>query len=432
MKKTTLFLASALLSLSTAFAQTEETSAENDMKDYDKWSIDIAAGLNNASRPYSQEGIYTDHFADFSANVGVRYMFNDKFGLRADVGFGSINADDDAALDFSTDYTRFQLETVFNLGSVFNFREFTNRFNLLFHAGAGLNYFNYQEGALTSSNQTVLITGGITPQVKISKSIALNLDLSITGHTNQDYTLDGYAQTNNLDFDGMMVNATVGISFYIGDNDTHADWYNAQKDSKLANKAKDLEERLAKLEDDLQDDDRDGVANYLDIEPNTINGVAVNSKGQAVDKNKNQIPDELESSLNKLYLTKSDGNQMINNAGLALIKNLANSGSLSVYFDFNSQMPTNYSTEAINSIMLYLREKSNSTVTLTGFADEIGNPEYNQKLALKRAEAVKTILVDAGIAESRIAVTSGGVDDSVNKSSQNARQLVRKVVFDIK
>ena len=41
----------------------------------------------------------------------------------------------------------------------------------------------------------------------------------------------------------------------------------------------------------LQDTDRDGVVDYLDAEPNTTGGVAVDTKGRAIDVNKNGVPD---------------------------------------------------------------------------------------------------------------------------------------------
>jgi OOP family OmpA-OmpF porin len=430
MKKTTLFVILASFSFMGIFAQTEEAAPE---KDYDKWSIDIAAGLNNSSRPFSDISLQSGKFEDFTYNLGGRYMINHLFGFKAEVGFGEISNDlSSSPQNFTTNFTTANVQAVLNLGNLLNFREFTNRFNLLFHAGAGMTFFSFEDNALVDTDDSAHFIGGVTPQIKLSKSLALNLDLSVIGNLNQDYTLDGYGEVTNLDFDGMMVNATVGISLYLGDSDTHADWYDAKNDSKLVDKTKDLENRLAKLESELQDDDRDGVPNYLDLEPNTINGVAVNTKGQAVDKNQNQIPDELESSLNKYYLTKSEGDQIVNNAGLEMLKTLANSQTLSVYFDFDSTNPMDSSLEAMNSVLLYMRETPKATLTITGFADEIGNAEYNNNLAEKRAQAVKDILVDAGINESRMTVVSGGVDNSVKKSSSEARQLVRKVTFEIK
>ena len=47
----------------------------------------------------------------------------------------------------------------------------------------------------------------------------------------------------------------------------------------------------------MNDADKDGVPDYLDVENNSIAGVAVDTKGRMVDKNTNGVPDELENIL---------------------------------------------------------------------------------------------------------------------------------------
>jgi OOP family OmpA-OmpF porin len=51
-----------------------------------------------------------------------------------------------------------------------------------------------------------------------------------------------------------------------------------------------LTERVDNLETMLIDTDQDGVADYLDLEKNTVSGVMVDSKGRA-DLNNNNVPD---------------------------------------------------------------------------------------------------------------------------------------------
>lgn len=47
----------------------------------------------------------------------------------------------------------------------------------------------------------------------------------------------------------------------------------------------------------MNDTDKDGVPDYLDVENNSIAGVTVDTKGRMVDKNNNGVPDELENIL---------------------------------------------------------------------------------------------------------------------------------------
>ena len=50
----------------------------------------------------------------------------------------------------------------------------------------------------------------------------------------------------------------------------------------------------------------------------------------------------------------------------------------------------------------------------------------------KEPKTVKSIAIDAGIDASRLNVIANGEDTSVNKDSQEARQIVRRVTFKVK
>ena len=83
-------------------------------------------------------------------------------------------------------------------------------------------------------------------------------------------------------------------------------------------------------------------------------------------------------------------------------------------------------------IVEYMRSNPQSNAILTGYSDAIGDNQYNLKLSEDRAKRVYEILVAAGIKESRISYKGGGVDDSVDKSSEAARQLTRRVKFELR
>lgn len=180
----------------------------------------------------------------------------------------------------------------------------------------------------------------------------------------------------------------------------------------------------------MLDSDKDGVADYLDEEPNTISGVMVNTKGKSIDLNNNNVPDELESYLLKTYGSKTDKDPILSND--ELIKNLINGNYVCTYFDFAKSTPTNVSTEGIDFILMYLRNNPAASVDIIGHADEIGKSEQNDKLSNLRASNVRDVLVNANINASRLNVVAAGEDTSVDKDSDSARKLVRKVTFKIK
>ncbi|HET8803139.1 MAG TPA: OmpA family protein [Aequorivita sp.] len=419
---TFLLLAAGVL----AAQETESTTQNEKNNDYNQWSIEVSGGVHKPSRPFA-EGYYTNTPSFGQGQLGVRYMFNDKFGLRLGLGYNNIEGDDNS-LPFKTSQYRSTLEGVVNLTSLLNFSDWTNTLGLLVHGGAGYSIMDYKSPVDIDKNDNMLnIMGGITPMVKLGRSVALFGDVSAVGNIRQTYTFDGTQLNNTRDVDGFMVNASIGLNIYLGGAEKHADWYSEKTD--LKEKILGLEERVEKLETDLIDTDQDGVPDYLDREPNTMSGVAVDTKGIAVDKNKNGIPDEIEPSLDQRYLKKED---YVKGGGDGSVEELLNKGYVNVYFQFNSDKPETYSLEAINYLMKYMKDHPGANAELIGYADELGNPEYNQTLSERRAKRVYEILIASGVAESRLTYRGGGEDTTVDKTSSPARQLVRRVTFRLK
>lgn len=104
----------------------------------------------------------------------------------------------------------------------------------------------------------------------------------------------------------------------------------------------------------------------------------------------------------------------------------------SVYFDFNKSTPIENSTAAIDVVLTYLRKNPSASLDILGYADQVGSSEYNEKLSNARANNVKTIFEKAGIASSRLNVVANGADTSIQKDSEEARRLARRVTFRIK
>ena len=98
----------------------------------------------------------------------------------------------------------------------------------------------------------------------------------------------------------------------------------------------------------------------------------------------------------------------------------------------NNAKPNNLSLDGINFILTYLRANPDVSIDIIGFSDEIGKSEKNEKLALERANNVKESLIKSGIRASRLNAISGGEDNSVDPTSNEARSLVRKVIFKLK
>ncbi|HLV92510.1 MAG TPA: OmpA family protein [Aequorivita sp.] len=415
MKK--ILLITSMMAASCLFVQ--EASAQ----DYNKWSIEAAGGMHKPVRPMAK-GYYTDtpSFAQFS--LGTRYMFNNRFGLKLDLGYNSFKEGDGSSA-YKSNYYRGTLQGVANLGSILKFETWTNSLGVLLHAGAGYSQLKPKEPIdRANTDQMLNFIAGITPQVKLGNRVALNLDASIIGHVRQNYTFDGTKKTNTRGFNGYFTNFSAGLTVYLGKHEQHADWVS---DSGVSNDLlEDLDSRISNIETDMIDSDQDGVPDYLDREPNTPSGVAVDTKGRAIDKNENGIPDEIESALDARYARKGEAAA---GSGGDIVERLIDEGYVNVYFQFNSTKPETYSLEAINYLIKYMNDNPSAKAELIGYADEIGNPDYNKTLSEKRAKAVYDILVASGVSGDRLTYTGNGEDSSVDKSSSPARQLVRRVTF---
>ncbi|MDO9276167.1 MAG: OmpA family protein [Lutibacter sp.] len=399
-------------------------------RNYNQWSVEAEAGVHKAANPFSP-GYSTSTPSLWQGGLGVRYMMNEKFGVKLDAGYNNIKSSDDSQ-EFETNYYRTSLQGVVNMGSVLNFRSWTNNFNILFHGGMGyaVNKPKYPND-FDKGDHMLNFIAGVTPQLKLNDRIALTGDLSVIGNANHANTWDGAQPLNTVvdnnqlrGINGMLVNASVGLTFYLGKKAIHADWYS--EEDVIMSKLDSLDQRLSKVENDMVDTDQDGIADYLDQEPNTVANAAVDSKGRAVDVNNDGIPDTMLAPLDARYASKGD------TQGGNIIKELIDNGYVNVYFRFNSTTPEDYSLQSVNYLIIYMNENSGSKAELIGYADELGDASYNQKLSEKRAIKVQEILVAAGIDAARLTVRGGGEDTSVDKNSPGARQLVRRVTFKLK
>lgn len=428
----------SVLAMSSAFAQTDETSKDtlNTSSKYNKWSIELNVGQNKADKPFDAGYFSADpgkYFAFSDVNhydAGVRYMFNPKFGLKLDFAYDYVKNEDGAtnqsgvtSLPFETRQHRVGLQGIANLGRIMNFETFTSRFGILGHAGVQVSRLQSRMGefeGVHEDNGGIIV--GLTPQFRITNRIVLTGDFTYLHNVRQHFNWNGTYSDESNNLGGSMINTSLGLTFYLGGADVHADWY---VEESLADKVADLDKRLAGVETGLMDSDDDGVADMFDAEPNTAAGAMVDTKGRTTDKNNNGIADNIENFYNNTNPAGSGGDFDI--------KRLINEKYVTVYFDFDARTKhTDASIDAVNFMLRYLKANPTANADIIGYADELGSSDYNMTLSRDRANLVKQVLVDAGISASRLTTVASGEDDSVDKSSQSARALVRRVSFEIK
>lgn len=435
MKKGLLLLL-ALLSLYTAGAQVAVDTTGIMGDSYNKWSIEVSVGQGKGVRPY-KDGYFSSNpekfFGRLQANsfgIAGRYMISPTFGVKADLNYEAFNNESGSgSLEFKMVQYRFGFQGVVNAIRLFNLQESAGRFGLLLHGGLQLSRMTSKTKNVLPSDQNYNITEyngglivGFSPQFRITDHFAIFGDFSVANNYRQHFNWDGSYSDNSNNLAGQMVVTSLGISYSFGSEKIHGDWAIIQdkKDKEL----KELNNRIGEIETLMNDTDKDGVPDYLDAENNSIAGVAVDTKGRMVDKNTNGVPDELEK-----YVDSSITNNNNTVLSKGMIEQLINDGYIAAYFDKGVSLPTPGSSDNIGFILNYLRNNPNATVEISGYADQVGNSAKNEKLAASRADNIKDILVKAGIDPSRLNAKGAGIDSSVDKNSEYAKRLVRKVVF---
>lgn len=404
---------------------------EKGLNQFNTWSVEINAGKNIALAPFGDGYSASNENKFWSPSInhfdlGVRYMLTSKFGMKLDLANDKIaNVSGSSSLPYETQQYRIGLQGVINAGNLLGFDEFTKTIGLLIHGGVQASLLTPKTGInkdVTEKNGGVMI--GITPQVKLTNNLAFTLDFTLLSNVRQHFAWDGStsAQSNNLN--GQMYNTSLGLTYSFGKHETHADWV---APINTAEKVAEINKRMDTVEQLMNDTDRDGIVDHLDVQNNTPNGVAVDSKGRFIDANNNGTPDEMEP--NKGVAQANDnGNNNGNgsNADNNVLKALVENGYVNIYFDVNQDVPNAGSTNSVFQIIEYLKLYPQSKITLSGFADVRGDEKSNQDLSKRRAENVRKLVIDSGIDTNRINSSPQGVDKN-SPASKTGFDLSRRV-----
>ncbi|KXV05583.1 hypothetical protein CR51_12635 [Caballeronia megalochromosomata] len=96
-------------------------------------------------------------------------------------------------------------------------------------------------------------------------------------------------------------------------------------------------------------------------------------------------------------------------------------------FDFDKAVLKPAGKEKLDDLASKIGALNLEVVVATGYTDRIGSDKYNDRLSLRRAQAVKAYLVSKGIEANRIYTEGKGKRDPVTKGSctqKNRKQLI--------
>lgn len=106
--------------------------------------------------------------------------------------------------------------------------------------------------------------------------------------------------------------------------------------------------------------------------------------------------------------------------------------SAETLFDFDKSIVKPDGQRALDDLMKSMKGMNMEVMITVGHTDSIGTDEYNQKLSVRRAEAVKAYLVSTGLDSTRIYTEGKGEEQSVaDNSTKEGRAKNRRVTVEV-
>ena len=94
-----------------------------------------------------------------------------------------------------------------------------------------------------------------------------------------------------------------------------------------------------------------------------------------------------------------------------------------VFFEFNNTDIPEQFNDMLNDLFIVLSLNEQASLKISGYTDASGDPLYNMRLSLERAQTVSRYFTERGIAQARIQVEGHG---PIPKSSNKAREALEK------
>jgi outer membrane protein OmpA-like peptidoglycan-associated protein len=93
-----------------------------------------------------------------------------------------------------------------------------------------------------------------------------------------------------------------------------------------------------------------------------------------------------------------------------------------VFFGYNKYNLTSAGQRVVVEAVRAVKETGTAAVLITGHTDTMGSPDYNQRLSMRRANAVKSELVRQGISAAAISATGKGELELLVQTNDNVKE----------
>lgn len=170
----------------------------------------------------------------------------------------------------------------------------------------------------------------------------------------------------------------------------------------------------------LKDADNDGVLDINDNCPNTLPGAKVNPKGCAVnlDVDGDGVLDSVDNCL------ETGPTDKVDDKGCSIFEKKEVSITLDVLFANNSSEVESPNSARIQEFATFMKRYPNTQAVIAGHTSAVGDADYNQMLSEKRANALRSVLINThGIEAERLEAV--GYGESLLKDTSNTAQAHR-------
>ena len=178
------------------------------------------------------------------------------------------------------------------------------------------------------------------------------------------------------------------------------------------------------------DSDLDGVPDYLDECPDTPEEGrhAIDAKGCLLDTDGDGVYDYLDECPLVVGLKENKGCPEVKRE----IRNLLKKAMSGIQFENGKATIKKSSYKILNDIAKIFIDNANYLVEVQGHTDNVGKYEYNVDLSERRAQSVRTYLIEQGVPAERLTAHGYGPDKPIEDNKTKAgRAKNRRVEFNI-
>ncbi|HMT29109.1 MAG TPA: OmpA family protein [Bacteroidia bacterium] len=421
-------------------------------KDYDKWSIGLSFGQTMFFGDVLKDSKNNEAYKKlpFSPNFGLQVtrQLSHSVGLRASGSYATFQAGPSnekydsklpaAVVNYESPVIEGALEGVYTFGNISHLKR-NKKFH--FYATLGIGFFNF-DGELKDDSTDVLLkkTGNVS---EIMLPVSLGFTDKVDGVKKELSEYDNYGFIR------------LNVNYSIGKKNKSMEWINPME--VVYNDIADLKDKVDILSGDKDKDgvsdmfdkdnatpegdkvygdgtsldiDSDGIADAKDGDPFSFKGVKVDGNGVEVDTDGDGVGDSRDLEPN------TEKGKLVNFQGVTIemdpAKGAATSVSFlpSVFFDTNSSTVKQVYKDRILVVARALKSNPDLKIMITGNTDITAAEPYNEKLGLKRAEAVKDHLVKVyGIDAARLSTETKGEKEPLANKTNNP--MNRRVDFSV-